>query len=436
MTMITEWPRVTVIVLNYNGQQHLKTCFRSLYALDYPADRLELMLADNASADGSVEFMRARFPEVTLVRNDHNYGFSKANNIAAQHATGEYVAFLNNDMRVDPAWLTELMRPILRDPDVVCAGSRILSWDGQRIDFAGAVLNFYGHAWQIGYGSTHLDDYAADRPILAACGGAMVVNRAVFLDAGGFDEDYFAYFEDTDLGWRLWVLGYQVMLAAQSIVYHVQHGFWKGEPSDKKLILYERNALCSIVKNYEEENLQRILPAALLLFLHRAYLYALREIDPAPYRVEPAGAAPILHTSPVAAPVYDTRYYLRRAWTTLRQEGPRALVGRVQAEWGRRRAGPGTWHSGRRWSVHRSPAGNERLHPLTVSHLIAGNDFVRLVPRMLEKRARVQAARRRPDAEIFQLFGAPFQANYADANYEHTQMELARLFGITDLFNF
>ncbi len=422
-----DWPHVSVIVLNYNGVQHLEPCFRSLLALDYPTDRLELILADNASTDDSRKFAQKHFPQVRIVALPHNYGFSRANNLAAAEAKGEYVALLNNDMRVEPTWLTELVKPVLAADDVVAVGSRILSWDGKRIDFAGSLHNFYGHGWQIGYGDERVDDYTEDREILAPCGGAMLVNRQVFLDVGGFDEDFFAYFEDTDLGWRLWVMGYRAMLAGRSVSYHVHHGYWGQVGQERKLVLYERNALYSLIKNYGDENLVRVLPVALLLMLERAYLYARPGFDPAAFRVE---RRPTMPPQP-AQPVYTAEYYWREAWRTLRQEGMCALWSKTRAEL-RRRGGPGRVLSS--WLPRLTDDDLIEIPSTAYSLLVAGSDVARFYPVMLAKRQRVQAARRRADGEIVHLFGVPYQPNFIDPGYEQVQKKLVTLFQLDQQF--
>jgi len=262
-------PCVSVIVLNYNGKKYLDSCLASLSRMDYPEEKLELILVDNGSTDGSVAYVKASFPWVRIVRNHRNLGFTKANNIGATEAGGQYVAFLNNDMRVDSRWLTELVGPMDRERGVVCTASKILSWDGKTIDFVGGALNFYGHAFQLGYQRSNIEEYTEERPLLFACGGAMLINREVFLGCGGFDEDYFAFFEDVDLGWRLWILGHKVLFAPKAVVYHKHHGTSKRIAPHARRVLYERNALYTIMKNYEEENLHRILPAALLLAVKR-----------------------------------------------------------------------------------------------------------------------------------------------------------------------
>ncbi len=102
-------PTVSVVVLNYNGLRHLETCFDALLALDYPPERLELMFVDNGSSDESLSFMRERYPTVRLVETGANLFFAGGNNYGAERATGEYVAFLNNDTRVEPDWLSEMV---------------------------------------------------------------------------------------------------------------------------------------------------------------------------------------------------------------------------------------------------------------------------------------------------------------------------------------
>jgi len=439
-TNTAHWPSVTVIVLNYNGLEHLEPCFVSLQALDYPRDKLELMLADNASADDSVSFVQRHFPEVRIVRHDRNYGFSKGNNMAAWRAQGQYVAFLNNDMRVDHAWLKELVKPLRPEEGIVCTTSMILDWEGQRIDYAGMVLSFCGHAWQIGCGEPVSKQYRQDRPVLAPCGGAMLIDRKVFLRSGGFDEDHFAYFEDTDLGWRLWVMGYSVTFTSRSVVYHRGHGFWRAIHMGRKLVLYERNALRSLIKNYDDENLKRVLPVALLLMFKRAHLNSGKEFlrlhqqstaqrrPPAPPRPErPAAARP---SSP-KTPVYDAAYYRREAWHAFRQGNIRALIAKTRQELGRRWR---RWLARLRWRLIHLSHDDVEAPDIVLSYVIAANDVVVDLPNLLEKRKQIQAMRRRSDQEILALFGEPFTPAHDGDEYVLAQEELARIFGIDRKF--
>jgi len=263
------------------------------------------------------------------------------------------------------------------------------------------------------------------------------VNRQVFLDVGGFDEDFFAYFEDTDLGWRLWVMGYRAMLAGRSVTYHVHHGYWGQVGHARKLVLYERNALYALIKNYDDENLARVLPVALLLLLERAYLYARPGFDPVAFRVGAFPAKPSEQScAPVAPPPppstktpYTTGYYWRETWRTLRQGGPGALWSKAWVELDRR-----GW-TARLSRFVRPPARHEVEVPSTAcSALIAGSDVARFYPVMLEKRKKVQTARRRSDDEIIKLFHIPYRSNFSDSSYEEVQRELVRLFQLDRRF--
>jgi GT2 family glycosyltransferase len=262
---MSELPSVTVVVLNYNGLEHLQSCFSSLTQLDYPAERLEIMMLDNASKDGSVAYIQAHYPQVHVVQSEQNLGFAGGNNLAAREATGEYVVFLNNDMWVDPHLVRALLAAVQNAPDVVCAGAKILNWDGSRLDFAGSAADFAGHAYQFGLGQPLTrDTFTELQSTLYACGGAMLIARAVFLRVGGFDENHFIYYEDLDLGWRLWVLGYQVVFAPDALVHHRHHGTMSSFSDYRKRLLFKRNSLYTIIKNYSDENLNRMLSATLL----------------------------------------------------------------------------------------------------------------------------------------------------------------------------
>src|SRR5579864_1534539 len=262
-------PRVSLIVLNWNGRQHLDACLRSLQALDYPGERLELILCDNGSADGSAEHVRARFPDVRLVRLDRNYGFAEGNNRAVRAATGDWVGFLNNDMRVEPGWLNHMLEPLQEQPKLACIGSRIMNWDGSAIDFIGGGVNFEGHGFQVDHGKPH-SPHDRSRRVLFACGGAMLIRSEIYRDTGGFDNDFFAFFEDVDLGWRLNLLGYDVWYTSGATVYHKHHGTARKIPYPKLRVLYERNALFTIYKAFDDQNLAAVLPVAMLLTNERA----------------------------------------------------------------------------------------------------------------------------------------------------------------------
>jgi len=263
------WPTVSIVVINYNGRDFLEGCLGSLRALDYPAEQLEVIFIDNNSKDGSVEYVQESFPECRVVLNDTNTGFSPAVNQGARIASGRYLALLNNDAVADPRWILEAVQVLELDERVACVGSKILRDDRKTVDYAGGQMAFYGHGFAKGNRETDTGEDRRNRPTLFASGGAMVAVRRTFIDVGGFDETYFAFFEDVDFGWRLWVLGHEVVYVPDSKVYHRHHGTIERFGYARERYLLERNALATVFKNYGDEQLARTLPGTLVLALLR-----------------------------------------------------------------------------------------------------------------------------------------------------------------------
>jgi len=418
-------PTVSIVVLNYNSMDHLGHNMDSLMRLDYPGEQIEILLVDNGSTDGSPEWVAVHYPSVRIVRNESNLGFAGGNTVAAEAASGEWVAFLNPDTRVKPNWLSELIQPARRDPDVACVASRMLSWNGDEIDFADAAINFMGWGCQPGLGSRRLGDFEQDKDLLFACGGAMLVKRRVFLNAGGFDPDYFAYYEDVDLGWRLWLMGYKVTLAARAVVYHRHHGSWASVNDAQKWALAERNTLFTLIKNFDDANLARVLPAALLLMLQRAYL----DIWPDPGVF---GHVPAMPTGQVFGP----RYYSDQMWQLLRDGAYRQLVRRTIDEVGRR------WLRFRYSrleptirSVTRPIDGQFDVPAAAFGRLVAGRDVLRAIPSLLHKRQVVQSARRRTDRQVFPLFQWALLSNFENNQFIRAMRHVIARFGLADVFD-
>jgi GT2 family glycosyltransferase len=264
-------PTVSVIVVTYNGREHLDPVFGSLLAQDWPAERLELLCVDNGSVDGSREHLAERYPEVRVEALGRNTGFAGGCNAGARAATGELLCFINDDMRAEPGWVRAMVGPLLADPGLGATGGKVLSWDGTTVDFAGAVMNFEGRGGQVGFGEPNQPGrHDRGGPMLFANGGSLAIRRDRFLDVGGFDEDFFAYYEDVDLGWRLWLYGLGVRFVPEAVTYHRHHGTSAKLPQGKLRVLYERNALLAAVKNYEAANLPRVLAPAYMLAARRA----------------------------------------------------------------------------------------------------------------------------------------------------------------------
>jgi len=232
---------VSIIIVNYNGKSHIEKCLESLSKVKY--ENLEIIVIDNHSTDGSLEFIKEKYSHIKTIRLDANYGFAEPNNIAAKTATGKYLLFLNNDTIVNSDFLEELVKMMNQDPQIAILQSMLLRPNGD-VDSSGDFIDALGRA----YSSKNRPTSA--QYILSARGASMMVRKEIFLKLGGFDKNFFASFEDVDIGWRAWLYGYKVSLAPNSIVYHI------GGQTIKKLdslIMFHavKNSLILRLTNFE-----------------------------------------------------------------------------------------------------------------------------------------------------------------------------------------
>jgi GT2 family glycosyltransferase/glycosyltransferase involved in cell wall biosynthesis len=262
-------PTVSVIIVNYRRPNDTLACIDGLRGLDWPNNALEVIIVDNASGDGSAEIIGSAAPEVTVIASATNSGFAGGCNIGAAKATGQYLAFINNDARPDEQWLRAAVDVLEAHGSIACVASRVLDWDGATVDFVDAAMAFYGHGFKLHVGAPAASADDEEHDVLFASGAAMVIDAAVFRDVGGFDESYFMFFEDVDLGWRLWLCGHEVRYVPSSLVYHRHHASMQAIGAWREHYLLERNALFTIYKNYDDAHLARVLPAALALAVRR-----------------------------------------------------------------------------------------------------------------------------------------------------------------------
>jgi len=392
-----ELPLTTVVVLNWNGRRHLEAGLPALDALDFPRDRLEILVADNGSTDDSVEWLARAHPSARVLRFDRNLGYARAMNAAVRAAEGEFVAFLNNDARAERGWLRHLVRPILEGAADATA-SKIRSFDGSRVHFARGGSNFHGIAFQWGMDEPEREEFSRSFQSLFPCGAAMALKKSLFLDVGGFDEDFFAYYEDVDLGWRLNVMGFKVLTAPDSIVYHHHSATATRVPIHRLRVFHIRNPLRMIVKNMGDDALARILPAALLLTARRTASFA--RLDRADFDVN----------APVAAQDgKPSGGVLSRLFSGAGRTGDAALP----------KAGP----------YEQMP-----FPKVAVADLLAVNDLLEGWDGLWSARSDVQSRRRRDDRDILPLFVDPFRPAEPDPAYRSLQSRLVDAFRIRELF--
>ncbi len=211
---------VSVVIPNWNGKRFLAECLGSVF--EECAGDFEVILVDNGSRDGSVDWTEKRFPQVRLIRNAFNRGFAGAVNQGFRAASGNYCVALNNDTRVGPGWLEHLVDPLVRDERVGAACSRVVFYDDPgRVYNAGIRINSLGEPRNVGFGEP-FERHGRTCRVDGACACSAVYRRVALEEAGYFDERFFAYHEDVDLSWRLRKAGWEIVYAANSIVYH--HG--------------------------------------------------------------------------------------------------------------------------------------------------------------------------------------------------------------------
>ena len=358
-------PSVTVVIVNHNGREFLAPCVQSVLDQDYPAELVETIVIDNASTDGSVEMLREQFPTVQVIINETNDGFAPVVNQGARAGSGDYLALLNNDAVAAPDWLRELVMPMVNDDRIRVTGGLVLDHTGTQVDFAGGDLSFYGH----GFARHREDPPPADlkrEPSIFVTGASLGTHRKWFLRVGGFDEDFFAFFEDVDLGWRTWVLGYECWFIPESIVYHRHHGTIDrfGKPRERYLL--ERNALATIFKNYGDETLARTLPASTILAMLRGFHD--EDSDIGDYRITADSA----------------------------EQGPPT----------------------------------PRISSMTGAHLAAVRDFGLMLEKLRHKRAFVQENRIRDDREVLRLFRRPIAPNVPDPVFTSVFLQVIDTFNM------
>jgi len=264
--------RLSILVVSWNGLEHLETCLESLSGQRPPGVDVEILLFDNGSTDGTAERVRRRFPGVRLHRSERNLGFAEANDRLAEVAEGDALVLVNNDTRARPEWLAALADAYASAPgDVAGIAGAITDWEGERLDFGRGVMTFDGHAFALDQGRPLVvaRQPASGDETLFGCGGNLLVRRRSFLDAGGFDPRYFAYFEDVDLGWRLWAGGERLLYSSEAAVHHRASATSRRLGNRRRGAMFERNAMWTMLKNLEPALRTELLPAIFATYLSR-----------------------------------------------------------------------------------------------------------------------------------------------------------------------
>jgi GT2 family glycosyltransferase len=266
-------PKVTIIIVCWNSAAYLPRCLSGLILQTYKD--FEVVIVDNGSTDGSTNGISEKYPalEISIERLGKNHGFAAANNIGARLARGGWLALLNADAFPEPDWLEKLLKAAKDYPDFSCFSSRqIQAGNPEFLDGTGDAYHVSGVAWRRNI--DHPSDRFGRSPeeIFSPCAAAAVYLREAFLKAGGFDEDFFSYFEDVDLGFRLRLHGYRALYVPEAVVHHVGSATL-GMNSDFSLYHSHRNLVWTFFKNMPTRLFVKYLPAHILVNLIYVFYY-------------------------------------------------------------------------------------------------------------------------------------------------------------------
>ncbi|WP_140938845.1 glycosyltransferase family 2 protein [Sphingobacterium lumbrici] len=248
-----EYPKVAVVILNWNGKFFLEKFLPSVYNSTYP--NIEFIIGDNASTDDSVAFVNEYYPTIRIIQNDDNYGFAGGYNKVLQQVEADYFVLLNSDVEVTPSWIEPVIE-LMQKKDFIAAQPKIKAYH-QRDHFehagaAGGHIDCFGYPFCKGriLSITEKDEgqYDVENEVFWATGAALFIKSSAWHEAGGFDADFFAHMEEIDLCWRLKKMGYKIGYTPASVVYHVGGGTLNTS-NPQKTYLNFRNNLLMLQKN-------------------------------------------------------------------------------------------------------------------------------------------------------------------------------------------
>ncbi len=254
-------PTVHVLVINWNGLEHLDACFTSLTASPYAEARF--VLVDNASTDGSAAFIRQKFgndPRVEFVLLDKNLGWSGGNNAGMQRALelgADYILLLNNDTRIAPDAIQRLVALAEGEPAIGALAPKLLMFDEPRfINSIGLIASTIGAAWDRGIGEINGPKWDDHVPVIGVCGAGFFIRSEALRKTGLLPEDFGIYLDDLDLSMRLWNAGYTVLTCPEAVIYHkFSATMGEGGQARRKYHLNTRNRARIVLRNFPREKI-------------------------------------------------------------------------------------------------------------------------------------------------------------------------------------
>ena len=239
--------KLSIIIPNFNGKQFIKLCLDSIRKQD--CSFYELIIVDNGSSDGSVEYINEYYPDLTLIENKENSGFAAAVNQGIKISSSDYVFLLNNDVELESGCVSNLLKCIEKDENIFAVSSKMVQYnDRNKMDDAGDEYTILGWTCKVGDGKSP-DLYTSKRETFSACAGAAIYRKDILDKLKYFDENFFAYMEDVDISYRARIWGYKCVYCPEAVVYHLGSGTSGSRYNEFKIRLAARNNVYVPYKN-------------------------------------------------------------------------------------------------------------------------------------------------------------------------------------------
>jgi GT2 family glycosyltransferase len=258
-------PLVSIILVTHNSDEYLNQCLKSIFSITY--SNFEVIIFDNNSADDTKKivekFSNSFSKNIISVLNKDNLGYARANNLAVELSNGEFIFIINPDTHVDKGFLEPLVSEIQKK-NVSAVQPLVYLFDKKTINLSGKVTHFLGFDWLKDFNQTIVP---IAQQIFSFSGSGILINKRDFLSINGFDEQFFMYYEDSDLSWKLNLIGKKILFTPKSVLYHDYKYIpqEKYQPLKRKLFFIERNRLQTIFKNYSFKTLLLLSPAIIFM---------------------------------------------------------------------------------------------------------------------------------------------------------------------------
>lgn len=277
--MIKHQPLVSIIIVNFNGKNNLLSCLNSIAKNSYK--NIEIIIIDNGSNDDSLKKIENKQPvfnrKFKIIRNKHNLGFAKANNQGLQLAKGEFILLVNNDVALAKNTIGKLIEKIKENKITGVVQPKIVFSDTKKLQSGKTLFTNFGFLYYQGYGKNPDDKkYNIGGSIFSANGACMLIRKATIKATGLFDNDFFAYYEETDFCHRAWLAGHQIIYEPSTLVFHKGAQTSKKQQEESIFFHSFKNRLVSTIKNFELKNLFFLIASLVFIYVFLVFFYLIK----------------------------------------------------------------------------------------------------------------------------------------------------------------